>query len=145
LNTQNIVFKTRIMTEMEELDSVVKRVQNAWKFALEQKNDLFLDATALNLHGYYSGVERIFEHIAKEIDQSVPSGNAWHRELVFQMTMEIDHVRPPVISKSTERQLDEYRGFRHVVRNVYTYSLSQERLKTLVVGLGSCFTQLKQE
>ena len=29
------------------------------------------------------------------------------------MTMDIDSVRPPVISKTTCKMLDEYRGFRH--------------------------------
>ena len=29
-------------------------------------------------------------------------------------------------------KLDEYRGFRHVVRNVYTYHLSPEKIKPLV-------------
>jgi hypothetical protein len=29
-------------------------------------------------------------------------------------------------------KLDEYRGFRHVVRNVYTYHLSPEKIEPLV-------------
>ena len=145
MNLRSVVFKARVEAELEDLDKVVQRTLSAWRYAKEQHNDLFLDAAALNLHGFYAGVERIFEMISKEIDHSVPSGNAWHRELVYQMTMDIESIRPPVISKELERVLDEYRGFRHVVRNVYTYYLSVDRLRTLIEGLQDCFTRLRIE
>lgn len=145
MNPQNAVFKARINDEIEELNTVVLRVMSSWKLAKQHQNDLFLDAAALNLHGFYSGVEKIFEYIAKDIDHAMPSGNSWHRELVVQMAMTIDGVRPSVISKKTEEQLDDYRGFRHVVRNVYTYNLSEDRLKHLVDNLQPCFSQLKSE
>jgi hypothetical protein len=41
--------------------------------------------------------------------------------------------------------LDEYRGFRHVVRNVYAFNFRPNRLKELVDGLSGCFNSLKQE
>ena len=145
MNMRSVVFKARVEAELEDLDKVVQRTLSAWRYAKEQHNDLFLDAAALNLHGFYAGVERIFEMISKEIDHSVPSGNAWHRELVYQMTMDIESIRPPVISKELERVLDEYRGFRHVVRNVYTYNLSEDRLRTLIEGLQDGFTRLRIE
>jgi hypothetical protein len=47
--------------------------------------------------------------------------------------------------KRNEKIPDEYRGFRHVVRNVYTYNLSEERLKVLVENLDKGFSQLKSE
>jgi hypothetical protein len=37
------------------------------------------------------------------------------------MATEIPQVRPAVISEAIYKQLDDYRGFRHDVRNVYTY------------------------
>jgi hypothetical protein len=40
------------------------------------------------------------------------------------MAVEIELVRPAVISKETRNTLDEYRGFRHIVRNVYSFNLS---------------------
>lgn len=41
--------------------------------------------------------------------------------------------------KETYRCLSEYRRFRHVVRNVYTFNLRGSRLKELAEG-GDCFT-----
>jgi hypothetical protein len=145
MNTKNAVFKARVSKELDELNLVVNRAESSWRLARQQNNDLFLDAAALNLHGFYSGIEKIFEYIAKEIDKSVPTGNAWHRELVSQMATPIEGIRPSVISQKTELLLDEFRGFRHVVRNLYTFNLSPERLEILVKHISPCFSQLRAE
>jgi len=42
----------------------------------------------------------------------------------------IKHVRPPVISIETCDESDEYRGFHHVVKNVYTFNLLAAKTKT---------------
>ena len=42
-------------TELAELEKVTERVLRAWRLARDQNNDLFLDAVALNLHGFYPG------------------------------------------------------------------------------------------
>lgn len=49
------------------------------------RDDYYLDSVALNLHGFYSGLERVFEKVASTIDGSVPSAANWHRELLNQM------------------------------------------------------------
>jgi hypothetical protein len=51
------------------------------------------------------------------------------------MTTEILPLRPAVISDETREALDEYRGFRHVVHNVYTF-----KFDPLKVGVfsGAC-------
>jgi len=41
-------------------------------------------------------------------------------------------VRPAVISPATREALEEYRGFRHVVRNVYTFQFDPSRVRRLV-------------
>ena len=37
---------------------------------------------ALNLHSFYSALERIFELIAQELDGGVLGGDAWHTEML---------------------------------------------------------------
>lgn len=61
------------------------------------------------------------------------------------MASEIKLVRPPVISRETRNYLDEYRGFRHVVRNVYSFHLSSTKMAPLVNKLTKIFNQLKKE
>jgi len=70
-----------------------------------------LESVALNLHGFYSGVERLFELIARRVDQNLPSGDMWHRDLLHQMTQDIRELRPAVISSERVSSLDELRRF----------------------------------
>lgn len=129
------VLAARILSEFRELSVLVERAVQGLERAKKRNDDYYMDGVALNLHGFYSGLERIFERIALAVDGSVPSGVNWHRELLTQMAIEIPDVRPAVISSELEGNLEEYRGFRHVVRNVYTYRLNPEKIEGLVVRL----------
>jgi len=77
----------------------------------------------------------------------VPFGANWHRELLNQMSIEIPGVRPAVISEGLRENLEGYLGFRHVVRNVYTYHLNPEKLEALVtqVQIQTVFVKAKSE
>jgi uncharacterized protein YutE (UPF0331/DUF86 family) len=55
------------------------------------------------------------------------------------MSAEIPAVRPAVISTGTRDCLEEYRGFRHIVRNVYTFNLRPARLQELTSELLDCY------
>lgn len=100
---------------------------------------------ALNLHSFYTALERVFELIAVTIDQTKPQGENWHQELLRQMATEIELVRPIVISRETRNSLDEYRGFRHVVRNVYSFNLSITKVEPLVRKLPNLFEEIESE
>lgn len=131
MNKKYLTLVGRIRNELEEIEEIVNKINQGWKKYNNHNDDLYLDSVALNLHDYYSAIERIFEMIANEMEESLPEGSSWHKELIKQMTIEINNVRPAVISKSTEAKLDEYRGFRHVVRNVYSYKFSSEKIGRL--------------
>ncbi len=87
------------------------------------------------LHDFYTGVEKIFESIAKEVDNRLPLGEEWHSELLHQMTLNIPGLRPPVITPHTEKKLREYLGFRHLFRERYGFELDWKKLKKLLLGI----------
>ncbi len=135
----------RIRDELAELDRVADRVAAGWTRALRNADDYYLDGVALNLHGFYSGLERIFELIATKIDAAKPKGENWHQVLLHQMSVEMSGLRPAVISQSTYHRLDDYRGFRHVVRNVYAYNFETTKLEKLVTDLPATLAQVRGE
>jgi len=136
---------TRIRSELDELENVLHRMKEGWDRANRSGDMYYLDGVALNLHGFYSGLERLFELIAINIDGSKPAGENWHQELLNQMAMEIKAVRPAVISELSRRRLGEYRGFRHVVRNVYTVNFSPAKMQKLVEEAPGLFSQVRAE
>jgi hypothetical protein len=145
MNPQAAILSARIDTELSELKLVVERTLQAWDKAVKQDDDFYLDSVALNLHAFYSGLERIFEKLAAIIDGAVPTAANWHQELLTQMQTEIPSLRPAIISYDLKEALEEYRGFRHVVRNVYTYHLKPEKLKLLVNNLEYTFGMASEE
>jgi len=135
----------RIRDELAELDRLVERAQEGWRRAQRSGDDFYLDSVALNLHGFYAGLERLFELIATIVDGTMPRGANWHQMLLQQMGAEIPLVRPAVISEGTRDALDEYRGFRHIVRHVYTFKFDPVKVQRLVEEAPAVFAQLRAE
>ncbi len=142
-----IVLAGRIRKELDNLERLVARAKRAIDTARRnpQDMDLYIDSASLNLHDVYSGLERVFKQIAATVDGNVPSSPEWHRELLEQMGLDLSQVRPPVLTSPVIQLLDEYLRFRHVVRNVYTFSFDPERVGRLVKELKSVFAQARQE
>lgn len=69
-----------------------------------------LGAVAFVIGNVYLGAERLFVRIAKEIDDHMPEGDAWHRELLTQMTEPWPGRRPAVLTEETATRLDKYFG-----------------------------------
>lgn len=145
MNRSYLTLISRIEKELSELDKILKKINRGWKKVEDTEDELYIDSVALNLHDYYACLERIFKLIASEIDESLPRGESWHEELLKQMETEIKNTRPPALKTETTNQLDEYRGFRHVVRNVYTFNLSRERIKPLVQNLPKLNQKLRED
>ncbi len=143
MTAREVALAALIRAELTELEQVVDRAERLLSKA--QADDDYLDGVALNLHGFYAGAERILEGIARDVDGSVPAGPEWHRDLLSQMTSEVTGIRPAVISPTTWRCLEDYRGFRHVDRNVYTLSLRPPRVRELGAGLRACYGLLAHD
>lgn len=136
---------SRIRTSLKDVEKSVARALELSQKADTTGDDGYWDGVALNLHGFYTGVERIFEDIARTLESSLPQGSGWHSDLLTQMSGEIEGVRPAVISQNTRNSLDEFRGIRHVVRNVYAFNLRTGRLNELIKDLPACAEAVRSD
>ncbi|MEE4356339.1 MAG: hypothetical protein V2I97_07700 [Desulfococcaceae bacterium] len=100
----------RISQQREDLEAVVSRAESLMEKARRTGDDGYLDGVALNLHSFYTGVESIFEDIARNLDGEMPKGSEWHKGLLLQMSAEIPGIRPKVIQTKSRHCLEEYRG-----------------------------------
>ena len=96
------------------------------------------------LQSFYQGVEGVFQTVAKRVDQRMPSGADWHRQLLEQMA-EASDVRPSLISPSTLDCLEPYLGFRHLSRHTYPFLLEWSRMRHLVHELASVSEQFRRD
>ncbi len=74
------VLARRIQLEVEALDRTQVTIHRHWQIARQTATDqdAYLNSVALNLHSLYSGLERVFELIAVELDGGALGGEAWH-------------------------------------------------------------------
>jgi hypothetical protein len=94
-------LRERIADEISQLQHARDAELRHWQRAQRGSDDAdaYINSVALNLHSLYSGLERIFELIAVELDGGALGGADWHTELLRQMTLDLTPVRPPVLSK----------------------------------------------
>jgi hypothetical protein len=137
----------RFRGEVEDIDLVVQRALHAWERVqlTTTDQDVYLDSAALNLHSFYSGMERLFELVARHLDRNLLTSETWHRDLLQAMAQAVTEVRPALIDQSSATQLDEFRRFRHLVRNIYTTHLVPARMEGLLQILPHLWPRLKNE
>jgi hypothetical protein len=72
-------------------------------------------------------------------------GEVWHRDLLFQMAHEVPGVRPAVVSGEHVALLDDFRRFRHLVRDLYATHLDPERMRSLLEALPELWREVRAE
>jgi hypothetical protein len=97
------------------------------------------------LSGIYSTIEEIFVKIAKEFESKIEDSIRWHTELLNRMALDIDEVRPAVISKKSRNCLDDLRKFRHVFRFSYAYELQADKMAIVVKRWLSCRKTIQED
>jgi hypothetical protein len=81
------------------------------------------------LHNLYNAFESIFQRVAETFENDIADRSQWHALLLKRMTLDIEGIRPRLLSDEAYQCLDELRRFRHVFRSMYTASLDVERLR----------------
>lgn len=134
-------IKTLIKSEIENLDRLSAEMEE-YKGVNSKP---YRRTKASVLADFYNCCERIFEIIAREIDGKINATQQWHKRLLYQMTMELKDIRPPILSSKLAAELDDYLSFRHLERNIYGFELEGERLDRLVEKFSQVSTQFQQE
>ena len=137
---------TDIQVELERLgrlESGINQVQQEMRITPELAT-IFYESIALKLHNFYTGCERIFQLIASELNGILPSNYDWHKRLLNRMGVEREGL-PPVLSQDTISRLQDYLGFRHIVRNLYGFELDPVRLQQLVEHYPPVWHQFQHE
>ena len=129
--------RAELTLEIQQLERLLSEYQPLLDEALDREPDL-VNRTAIGavLQSYYNGIEAVFQTIAKRVDQEVPTGDTWHKDLLQQMGYATKN-RGPVISQEMIEQIEPYLGFRHISRHSYTFRLDWNKMHTLVSDLSN--------
>lgn len=83
------------------------------------------------IHNYYCSVEDIFIEIARTFENKIDDVSKYHRELLKRMTIDIPGIRPKLLSNKNFNFFDELRGFRHIFRHAYGYTIDSDKIDLL--------------
>ena len=93
-----------------------------------------LEACAFQLARLYNIIEQLALRMAKAFENNIDDEQGWHMELIRRLSIEIPGVRPALFSAKLAADLQELRGFRHVVRHAYDMALKKDRIIPLVAA-----------
>lgn len=126
---------SNITIELENLSRIVSEMNELLKEKNSNSENIRIRAAGSILHDYYCGVEKIFKRIAINIDESLPQGLDWHKQLLNQIGNAFENKRNAVIDEKITVMLKEYLTFRHLFRNIYGFKLSWEKIEPLCIKL----------
>jgi hypothetical protein len=112
---------------MHRCEEDIGSVLGMWNVQMPGRPHLALAAVAL--HGWYGGLESILERVARALDGTVPSGDAWHRDLLSQTMVEVPSLRPAVLDRDLLPELVGLLEFRHFFRHAYGVDLDPVKLR----------------
>lgn len=116
-----------IENELGRLDQLAEEAASAPR----DDSPFGLRARGSILHDFYSGIERVFQRIAEELNGGVPQSGQWHRQLLTDMSLPIPDLRPAPINAALAEELGDFLRFRHLFRNTYGWELRADRIRRL--------------
>jgi hypothetical protein len=78
----------------------------------------------------YTGFENISKNIAKSFENKIDQ-DFWHKSLLERMRLDIQDIRPALISEESFQYLNELRAFRHFFNHAYCVDIDKEKFKIL--------------
>ena len=125
---------------LADFDHQVSQIENIYDL-LENKTTVLsrkrtapesVESSGYWLHNLFCAYEDLFKIVSAFWENSIVNDGAFHRTLIRRMLLNIEGVRPALLSEKSFRHLDELRGFRLAFRHAYSYGLDGERVVYLL-------------
>ena len=141
------LLRADVLDELDKVEKITAAMRSvADKLDLPPEDVGLYDRGAIGylIHGFYNGCENVFRAIAAYFENDV-APDSWHADLLRRMTLEIPGYRPAVIDDELFALLNDFRGFRHVSRNAYSFELDWERERLVAKRLDRAAALLQQQ
>ena len=130
---QIIIFLAEFDFQVRQIDSIYGSL--AKKVVAIEKQRVTVEtveSAGYWMHNLYCAFEDLFKLVAGFWENNLSANGEYHIHLLKRMLVEIEGVRPALLSIAGYRYLNELRGFRHVFRHAYSYGLDDERVSALL-------------
>jgi len=136
-SSQLLLLKAQITSDLSAIDRIEQAVSRAIAAGEPgaTPQQIVQGGLALCLHDFYQAVEQILIRITRILNGFDTLSETWHVDLLRLSSLDIEGLRPAVISDTTRLELDRYRSFRHFVRHGYDRDFMWKRMQDLVLDL----------
>jgi len=125
MNAQIQLLKADIAADLEAIAEIYQALGRCGTALSDESQRIIV---AYFLHNLYCAFESIFQRIAEVFGNHISERAGWHADLLRHMTLDIEGLRPRLLSTQAYDSLDELRRFRHVFRSAYRMHLDADRL-----------------
>lgn len=146
--TEALRFEAELLEELantKRIVDIIRKREKSLPALSTEAYEAYIDSIAHNLENFYLAVEEIFKMICVATEEGLPEGERWHSILLKNMTKEIKGVRPSVVTMETYEMMDDYRKFRHLARNIYTFNIVPDKVLTLAKGISKTFKSFESD
>jgi hypothetical protein len=142
-----------VKAAIQRLRAEIESDRRAWLARVEELRPLDLGRAdpgslaraAVAIHHGYGAIESALERVARLIEGSLPTGRDWHVALLENMSLDIEGVRPRVLSDESLQLLRNLLAFRHFFRHAYAVSLQAPRLDALRADMLALHAPLERD
>jgi len=120
-------IKSKIDEDLESIGRIYAKIHTLTADMDDIPKEGDIIQLAYHLHDLYNAFENIFANVASTFENNVEDRLKWHSVLLRRMILDIESIRPKLISRTTANYLDELRRFRHLFRHSYDFDLEWER------------------
>ena len=125
------LISSEIKAQLGQLELVLtKLLERDAQFASGEP--VVFEGAAFHIHNYYSAVEDLLKIVAAAYENNIDDASRWHSELIDRMTLDIEGVRPRLLSGETGTLLHRLRSFRHFFRHAYRVELDRAEIQANV-------------
>lgn len=122
------VLKSEIENDYKKINKILTKFEKAYTEFNNLKEYSKLIESAFYISQFYSGFENIFKNVAKVFENNIED-DYWHKSLLDRMTLNIEGIRPALISEDSYDSLNELRAFRHFFRHAYDMDLNRDKFQ----------------
>lgn len=108
---RNVILLVRLAKEIENELQGIHKLLLEYQQMPQEKTIYLLRAKASIIHDFYTAIERIMMKIAEELNGGLPKSDQWHKDLLFDMSLDLEGIRPPLFPKEFYESLYFICGF----------------------------------
>lgn len=122
------ILEAEIQAQLDKIEQIYLELEDRAS-QIRPNTPAQIESTAYQLHNLYSAIEDLLKIVAGAFENNVADLSRWHTELLRRMSLEIQGIRPALLSEKSGELLNELRAFRHLFRHAYGRRLDFDRVK----------------